>query len=82
MKLDEWEKYGYPPIDLNLYYGEVKELLKIKEKFKTILDTVSEVRKNQKYYFKTRDRDALLRSKEAERKLDSLIKEETNPKLF
>lgn len=42
---------------------------------------VEEMRKLQKQYFKTRDRDVLIRSKEAERKVDIFIKDLREPKL-
>jgi len=41
---------------------------------------VEEMRKLQKQYFKTRDRDVLIRSKESERKVDTFIKDLREPK--
>ena len=43
---------------------------------------VFEMRNLQKAYFRTRDKDILQQSKEAERKVDAYIKQKTDPSLF
>lgn len=43
---------------------------------------VQEMRKAQKYYFKTRDKNVLETSKKLERQVDEYLANKNNPKLF
>lgn len=48
----------------------------------TFFNAVEAMRKAQKHYFKTRNRDDLKRSKELEMKVDDMIAYIRGPKLF
>lgn len=52
------------------------------EELKQIVDAAIEMRQLQRKYFRTRDKDILIKSKAAEDKLDRLLEGYTNPKLF
>lgn len=45
------------------------------EKLIAIAEAAARVRESQKNYFKTRDRSALIRSKELEKQLDDLLRD-------
>ena len=57
-----------------------------KERARAFFDLVSEMRKAQKEYFKTRSPESLIRSKDLERQVDKEIQRANeilqNPKLF
>lgn len=50
----------------------------IVRKFYKLLDMVNDTRKTQKEYFRTRDKEILIRSKKLESELDNFIKEHSD----
>jgi len=50
--------------------------------YKELLEAVEQMRHDQREYFRTRDPRALCASKNAERRVDEILKHLSNPSLF